>query len=191
MILSIIWIRIKIQDGYMHNLDRCEAKENAREEEFKAPPCSKICCLLSNQVFDHFYPRKAGGHGLIAPETLAEQLRFKASNVKIQGHLDKLGREKTVKPKLERKRAPNKRSLDELWFHLLQNNNGFGMHNQSCSNKEWCSYKVLKFHRHFVRVSKSANELICCQTKHNMLSKHTEQHTYMTGSIQKLHDVKI
>lgn len=120
----------------MHNLDHCEAKENA-EVEFKAPPCSKICCLLSNQVFDHFYPQKAEGHGLIAQETLAEQLRFKASNVKIQGHLDKLGREKTIKPKLERKRAPKKRSLDELWFHLLQNKNGFGMHNQSCSNKEW------------------------------------------------------
>ncbi|KAL3596599.1 hypothetical protein D5086_008236 [Populus alba] len=123
--------------------DRCEAKENAREEEFKAPPCSKICCLLSNQVFDHFYPQKAEGHGLIPQETLAEQLRFKASNVKIQGHLDKLGREKTVKPKLERKRAPNKRSLDELWFHLLQNNNGFGMHNQSCSNKEWLCLRLL------------------------------------------------
>ena len=66
----------------MHNLDHCEAKENA-EEEFKAPPCSKICCLLSNQVFDHFYPQKAEGHGLIAQETLAESvlklamLRFK------------------------------------------------------------------------------------------------------------------
>jgi hypothetical protein len=137
MSLSIIWIPIKIQDGYKHNLDHCEAKENACEEEFKAPPCSKICCLLSNQVFDHFYPQKAEGHGLIAQETLAEQLRFKASNVKIQGHLDKLGREKTIKPKLERKRAPKKRSLDELWFHLLQNKDGFGMHNQSCSNKEW------------------------------------------------------
>jgi len=67
----------------------------------------------------------------------SSRIRFKASNVKIQGHLDKLGREKTIKPKLERKRAPKKRSLDELWFHLLQNKNGFGMHNQSCSNKEW------------------------------------------------------
>ncbi|KAF9683706.1 hypothetical protein SADUNF_Sadunf04G0042100 [Salix dunnii] len=63
-----------------------------------------------------------------------------------------------------------------MGYHLPHNKKGFGMHNHN---------------QHFVRVSKSANELICCQTKHNMLSKHTEQHTYMTGSIQKLPDVKI